>query len=94
MRQLLDLIGILEPNPFDAGRSPWDLTLISGLEDGRVALYLRAHYVLTDGLGGIRLLGLLLDEPVWPHILPATPEPVLHDGPETPANDAGPGFCR
>ena len=34
-----------------------------GLEDGRAALYLRAHHVLTDGLGGIRLLGLLLDEP-------------------------------
>ena len=39
------------------------LTLIEGLEDGRAALYLRAHHVLTDGVGGIRLLGLLLDEP-------------------------------
>ena len=65
-RQLLDLVGLLESIPFDPDCSPWDVTLIEGLEDGRAALYLRAHHVLTDGVGGIRLLGLLLDEPAWP----------------------------
>ena len=63
MRQVLDLVGLLESIPFDPERSPWDVTLIEGLEGGRAALYLRAHHVLTDGVGGIRLLGLLLDEP-------------------------------
>ena len=66
MRQVLDLVGLLEAIPFDPERSPWDLSLIEGLEHGRAALYLRAHHVLTDGVGGIRLLGLLLDEPQWP----------------------------
>ena len=68
MRQVLDLVGLLESIPFDPERSPWDVTLIEGLEDGRAALYLRAHHVLTDGVGGIRLLGLLLDEPTWPRV--------------------------
>jgi diacylglycerol O-acyltransferase len=65
-RQLLELTGLLESIPFDPDCSPWDLTMIEGLEGGRAALYLRAHHVLTDGIGGIRLLGLLLDEPRWP----------------------------
>ena len=62
MRQLLDLTALLESIPFDPDCSPWDVTLIEGVEDGRAALYLRAHHALTDGVGGIRLLGLLLDE--------------------------------
>lgn len=74
MRQVLDLVGLLEAIPFDPERSPWDLTLIEGLEHGRAALYLRAHHVLTDGLGGIRLLGLLLDEPDWPAAATTPPQ--------------------
>src|SRR5262249_1927272 len=60
-RELLDLVGLLEPVPFDPGRPPWDVTLIEGLEDDRAALYLRAHHVVTDGLAGLRLAGRLLD---------------------------------
>ena len=51
--QLLELIGLLEPSPFDPDRGPWDVTLIEGLEGGKAALYLRAHHVLTDGQGGL-----------------------------------------
>ena len=65
-RQLLDLVGLLEPSPFDPDRGPWDVTLIEGLEGGKAALYLRAHHVLTDGQGGLSLLGLLVDEAVPP----------------------------
>ncbi len=65
-RDLLDLVALLESVPFDPMRSPWDVTLIDGLEGGRAALYLRAHHVLTDGVGGVRLVGLILDEPGWP----------------------------
>jgi diacylglycerol O-acyltransferase len=71
MRELLDIVALLEVIPFDPERSPWDVTVIEGLEDGRAALYLRAHHVVTDGVGGIRLLGLLLDEPTWPRVAPA-----------------------
>src|SRR4051794_37851275 len=50
LRQILDLLELLEPVPFDPERSPWDVTLISGREGGKAAIYLRAHHVLTDGL--------------------------------------------
>ncbi len=63
LRQALDLVGLIEPAPFDPSRSPWDVTLIEGLAGGRAALYFRADHVLTDGMGGMELVGLLLDEP-------------------------------
>ena len=74
-RQLLDLAGLLESVPFDPDCSPWDVTQIDGLEGGRAALYLRAHHVLTDGVGGLRLIGSLLDEPTWPRVEPSGPAP-------------------
>jgi diacylglycerol O-acyltransferase / wax synthase len=61
-RQLLDYVALLESIPFDRDKSPWDVTLIDGLEGKRGALYLRAHHVLTDGIGAIWLIDLLLDD--------------------------------
>jgi diacylglycerol O-acyltransferase / wax synthase len=62
LRQVLDVIALLEPIPFEPDRSPWDATLIDGVADNKAALYVRAHHVLTDGFGGTSLLDLLLDE--------------------------------
>jgi WS/DGAT/MGAT family acyltransferase len=92
LRQVLDLVGLLESVPFDPERSPWDVTTIDGLEDGRGALYIRAHHVLTDGLGGIRLLSLLLDEPGWPRTdaEPAATE-VRTEAPRSDDGDRRPG---
>jgi WS/DGAT/MGAT family acyltransferase len=94
LRQALDLVGLLESVPFDPERSPWDVTLIEGLENGRAALYLRAHHALTDGLGGIRLLGLLLDEHEWPRDTakpskqPRKPPKLVETGPTTDGDEA------
>ena len=41
-RQVLDLVALLEPIPFDPGRSPWDATLIEGLADNKAGVFLRA----------------------------------------------------
>ena len=41
LRQMLDLVSLLEAVPFDPDHAPWDGTLIEGLEGGRAALYLR-----------------------------------------------------
>jgi diacylglycerol O-acyltransferase len=61
-RQVLDLIALLEPTPFDPSMSPWDITLIEGLADGRAALYLRAHHSLMDGSHGVSIMRSMLDE--------------------------------
>ncbi len=66
-RQVLDLVALLEASPFDPNLSPWDVTVIEGLEGlegGRTALYLRAHHALTDGLAGANIVRLLLDDAV------------------------------
>jgi diacylglycerol O-acyltransferase / wax synthase len=72
-RQVLDLVTLLEPSPFDPSMSPWDVTIIEGLERGRAALYLRAHHCLTDGLHGVSILRLLVDRAAEPT---PTAEPV------------------
>ena len=62
LRHVLDLLGLIEPLPFEPDRSPWDATLIEGLAHGRAALYLRAHHVLTDGMGGAAIVNQIFDE--------------------------------
>lgn len=66
LRRVLDLVGLIEPLPFEPDRSPWDATIIEGLEGGKAALFLRAHHVLTDGIGGTALVSRLLDETTAP----------------------------
>ena len=91
-RQVLDLVGLLETVPFDPQRSPWDVTVIDGLAGGGAAMYVRAHHVLTDGVAGLRLLGLLLDEPAGraPNRTrtPYTPPPALAIDGQTSARSA------
>jgi WS/DGAT/MGAT family acyltransferase len=62
LRQVLDVVALLEPVPFEPDHPPWDATIIDGLAGERAALFLRAHHVLTDGFGGASILSLLLDE--------------------------------
>ncbi len=85
-RQLLDLVGLLEPAPFDPDRAPWDVTLIEGLEGGRAAIYLRAHHVLTDGLGGVSLMSMLVDE-TQPALVATAPEEAVEAAPLTVTPD-------
>ncbi len=63
-RQLLDLVALLEPSPFDPSMSPWDVTVIEGLDGGAAALYLRAHHSLMDGSHGVSFVRSILDEHV------------------------------
>jgi hypothetical protein len=55
------MITLLDAAPFDGDRSPWDITLFHPLEEGKSAVYVRAHHVLTDGVGGVRLLQVFFD---------------------------------
>ena len=46
---------------FDAQRPLWHFTLLGGLDDGRVALILKVHHSLTDGLGGVQIAAQIVD---------------------------------
>jgi diacylglycerol O-acyltransferase / wax synthase len=63
LRTVLDLCGPLAGEGFDPERPLWGLTFVEGLEDGRAAMLLKVHHSLTDGVGGMRLLRALADEP-------------------------------
>jgi WS/DGAT/MGAT family acyltransferase len=50
---------IARPIPRD--RPLWSLTLLTGLADDAVALVVRFHHVLADGMGGLAVLASLVD---------------------------------
>lgn len=78
---LMRLVGRLHAEPMDRTHPLWQLVVIEGLSDGRVALYSRLHHALLDGKGGVALARALLD---------TEPEPI-HRGPmNAPARDSVP----
>ena len=46
---------------FDRDRPLWELTLVEGIEGGEAALILKFHHSLSDGVGGMRMLTVMLD---------------------------------
>jgi diacylglycerol O-acyltransferase / wax synthase len=75
--ELRRFVGDLLGQPLDTAHPLWDLWLIDGLDDGQggdVAVVLRAHHVVADGLSLLRAAIALLDvEPTPPPTPPAAP---------------------
>jgi WS/DGAT/MGAT family acyltransferase len=47
--------------PLDRGRPLWELRLIDGLDDGRLAAIVKVHHAIADGPAAVRLLAALFD---------------------------------
>lgn len=60
-KALMGLVARLHAEPMDRSHPLWQLVVIEGLADGRLALYSRLHHALLDGQGGIALARALLD---------------------------------
>lgn len=58
---------------FDRARPLWELTLVEGLEDGGAALIAKVHHSLSDGVSGMRLLGVIADAKRRPRHLAEMP---------------------
>ena len=61
---------------FDRDRPLWELTLVEGIRGGKAALVFKIHHSLSDGVGGMRMLGVLFDlqrEPVDLGEMPPAP---------------------
>jgi diacylglycerol O-acyltransferase len=58
---LLSLCARLHAEPLDRALPLWQLTVIEGLDDGRIGLYSKVHHALIDGQGGVALAKALLD---------------------------------
>ncbi len=59
--QLLALVSRLTSRPLDLRRPLWELYLVEGLSDGRVAVLTKTHPALVDGLGAVDIAQVLLD---------------------------------
>lgn len=56
IRELLELVSKLHANLMDRAKPLWECYVIDGLEDGRVAIYMKVHHALVDGVASMKLL--------------------------------------
>lgn len=59
--ELADLVARIHERPLDRSRPLWEMYLIEGLADGRMATYTKLHHAAIDGVSGAEILTLLLD---------------------------------
>ncbi|MGW5575169.1 WS/DGAT/MGAT family O-acyltransferase [Nocardia thailandica] len=60
VRELLELISMLHGSLLDRHRPLWEVYVIDGLSDGRIAVYAKTHHALMDGVRAVR---------TWQHAL-------------------------
>ncbi|PKV76930.1 WS/DGAT/MGAT family O-acyltransferase [Nocardia fluminea] len=65
VRELLELVSMLHGSLLDRHRPLWEVYVIGGLADGRVAVYSKTHHALMDGITAVR---------TWQRALSADPE--------------------
>ncbi|GAA4403576.1 WS/DGAT/MGAT family O-acyltransferase [Tsukamurella soli] len=59
--QLHDLVARLNSRPLDRERPLWEMYLIEGLADGRMAVFTKSHLALVNGrAGGLEIMQVLL----------------------------------
>ena len=73
MRELADLVARLVDRPLESGRPLWELYLIEGLADGRLAVLTKSHHVLMGGRSAVDLAQVLLSD--VPHTLGSSDVP-------------------
>lgn len=56
IRELLALVSRVHCAHLDRAYPLWRMYLIEGLEDGRIAVYMKIHHSVVDGVAGMRLL--------------------------------------
>ena len=78
VRELLELCGRLHGTRLACERPLWEVHVIEGLRDGRVAMYTKMHHALVDGVSAMRLLQSVLstdpDERDMPAAVGAPPQ--------------------
>ena len=102
IRELLELCGRLHSTRLAWERPLWEMHVIEGLADGRVALYTKVHHALVDGVSAMRLLASVLStDPTRTgmeapfaagaarHVRGASPTDLAESGPSAAAAAAG-----
>jgi WS/DGAT/MGAT family acyltransferase len=61
MRELADFAGDVISRQLHRDRPLWEMWIVEGVEDGKVALVAKIHHSTIDGVSGAELLGVLFD---------------------------------
>ncbi|MGA2010057.1 MAG: wax ester/triacylglycerol synthase family O-acyltransferase [Solirubrobacteraceae bacterium] len=70
--QLAEQVARIHARPLDRARPLWEMYVIQGLQDGRVAVFTKIHHAAIDGVSGAEILSVLLDpSPAGRTIAPA-----------------------
>lgn len=77
--QLWDLASRVFSRSLDRSRPLWEGYLIDGLADGRVAILLKSHHCMVDGISAVEMLTALVDQTPEPRRM--DPQP-WHPAPE------------
>lgn len=78
-REVLDLARTFAAGGFDRSRPLWEFTLIEGLAEGGAAFVMKAHHVVTDGIGAVQLAAHLFDfDPEAPITSPRPADEASH----------------
>ena len=75
MREVAEIVADIASIPLDRSRPLWDLTLIEGLDDGKVGFVTKMHHSAIDGVTGADLMANLFD------LTPDAPDPEPPDEP-------------
>lgn len=73
MQQLDELVGRLISRPLDRHRPLWEVYVIEGLQDGKVALVNKTHHAMVDRIGAVDVAAAILDVSRRPRRLPEQP---------------------
>src|SRR6202161_1197014 len=61
MRELGDFAADVTSRQLHRDRPLWEMWIVEGLEDGKIALVVKMHHSTIDGVSGAELLGVLFD---------------------------------
>jgi diacylglycerol O-acyltransferase len=80
IRELLALVSRMHGTLMDRTRPLWEVNLIEGLADGRVAMYAKIHHAMMDGVAAMRMMQAVLSPdgaerkpPLWAQDRPRRP---------------------
>jgi WS/DGAT/MGAT family acyltransferase len=73
MDELRRMVADVMSRQLDQDRPLWELVMVEALEGDRWALIVKIHHCMADGIGGVELLGLILDASPDVDVVPTLP---------------------
>ncbi|MBF6180265.1 WS/DGAT/MGAT family O-acyltransferase [Nocardia otitidiscaviarum] len=84
-RALADLTAEIAERPMDRGRPLWEMWVVEGLPEGKIAMIAKYHHAIVDGITGTTMMMHLCD--LEPGVRYPEPDPAEIPGPEREPHD-------